>query len=298
MQDRLQAMQIFTRVAELASFTLAAADLGLSKTHVSNRVGQLETHLGTRLLQRTTRRVTLTQDGQLYYQRCLWMLDEMQELDNLFQDEGQGLAGKLRIDMPTGLAKNLVLPKLGQFLDSHPRLEMEISCSDRRVDLVAEGLDAVLRVGAQPDQGVIARHLADMPMVSCASPSYLDRYGRPQSLADLNGHQLVHYTQVLGDSQGAFEYLQDAEPRQLAMPARLTVNQTEAYSQACLAGLGIIQVPEHGVRQWLASGQLEQVLPQLAIAPMPLWLLYPHRRHLSKRLGAFSRWLEGLLAGA
>ncbi|WKE67016.1 LysR family transcriptional regulator [Gallaecimonas kandeliae] len=295
MQDRLQAMQIFLRVADLKSFTKAAADLGLSKTHVSNLVAQLEAHLGARLLHRTTRSVTLTQDGSLFVERCQPLLAEVQEVETLFQTSPGQLAGSLRVDMPIGLALGLVLPNLGDFLDRHPKLKVELSSSDRRVDLVAEGFDCVVRGGPVVDQGLIARHLADMAQCNCASPAYLARFGNPQSLNDLAGHRVVHYSQVLGAAAPEFEFQGQGGLESFPMDAVLTVNQSDSYIRACLAGLGIIQNPRHSVQPLLDSGQLVEILPKFRPPPLPLWLLYPHRRHLSKRLQAFAGWLEGLL---
>ncbi|WP_115720623.1 LysR family transcriptional regulator [Gallaecimonas mangrovi] len=298
MQDPLNAMQIFMRVAESQSFTQAANDLALSKTHVSNRVAQLERWAGARLLQRTTRSVSLTLDGQQFYLRCQQMLDEVQELESLFKTSEAALTGKLRIDMPTGLAKNPVLPHLPAFLEAHPGLDVELSCTDRRVDMVSEGFDAVVRGGPVRDQGVIARHLLDIPQMNFASPAYIARFGKPETLEDLAKHQVVHYTQMLDNSQGEFEYQWQGERKTLPMASRVTVNSAEAYLQACLAGLGIIQRPRLAHHDLPESQQLIPILTDYVPPPMPLWLLYPHRRHLSKRLQVFSDWLSQLLSNA
>lgn len=292
MQDPLSAMHIFVRVAELRSFTQAALVLGLSKTHVSNRVAQLEQWAGARLLQRTTRSVTLTHDGQQFYRRCQLMLDEMQDLESLFTTKEAELSGVLRIDMPTGLARKHVLPRLGAFLDAHPKLNIELSCTDRRVDVVAEGFDAVVRGGAVQDEGLVARHLADLKHQNLASPDYLARHGTPLHPDELGGHYLINYAQVLGAGEGSFDYVAGRQLGAVAMPSRITVNSAEAYQQACLAGLGIIQVP---VLPGQAMAPLVAILADYVPPPMPLWLLYPHRRHLSKRLLAFSNWLADSL---
>lgn len=292
MQDKLQALQMFVRVAQLGSFTQAGVSLGVSKTHVSNVILQLEQHLGCRLLHRTTRRVSLTHDGQLCYDRSLLLLDEYQELETLFQQQNQQISGALRVDLSTGMARHVLMPKLPDFLQQYPNITLELSSTDRKVDLIAEGFDCVIRVGTVRDEGVVARQLALLPMRNLASPAYLNRYGLPQTPQDLSGHQLVHYVNVLGQQDAGFEYLEQGQPRSQAMPGLITVNNADAYTAACLAGLGIIQAPVIGAVAYLQSGALVDILPQYRCAPMPVWLLYPHRRHLSRRLQVFMHWFE------
>ncbi|MEO4045993.1 LysR family transcriptional regulator [Pseudomonas sp. CAU 1711] len=289
--DRLHAMQAFVRVAELASFTRAAESLGQPKASVSLLVQQLENQLGARLLHRTTRRVSLTQDGQACYERCKDLLADAEEIEAMFQLDASQLRGRLRVDMNQAVARDLVLPRLAEFLAAHPRLQLELSCTDHRVDLIREGFDCVLRVGGQADPGLIARPLGQMEQINCASPAYLQRFGTPHSLADLSAHRLVHYVSVLGSKPDGWEYQEDGQTRVLDMPGALTVNSTDAYSQACLAGLGLIQVPRVGVLPQLADGRLVEVLPAYRAAPMPVVLLYPHRRNLSKRVQLFMDWL-------
>ena len=293
--DRFHAMRAFVRVAELASFTRAAESLGQPKASVSLLVQQLENQLGARLLHRTTRRVSLTQDGQACYERCKDLLTDAEEIEAMFQLEASQLRGRLRVDMNQAVARDLVLPHLAEFLLAHPQLELELSCTDHRVDLIREGFDCVVRVGGQVDPGLIARPLGQMEQINCASPAYLQRFGTPRNLQDLAGHRLVHYVPNLGARTDGWEYIENGEPRSLDMPGALTVNSTDAYSQACLAGLGLIQVPRVGVLPYLADGRLVEVLPEYRAAPMPVFLLYPHRRNLSKRVQVFMDWLAGLV---
>jgi len=285
-------MHIFTRVAELSSFTQAADALGLPKASVSTAVQQLEAQLGTRLLHRTTRRVALTQDGQVFYERCKDLLADVDELQTMFQHkEAQALRGRVRLDMSTGLARQAVIPRLPELLQVHPLLELEISSTERRVDLVREGFDCVLRAGPVVDSSLIARPLGAMRMVNCASPAYLQAHGTPQTLADLATHRLVHYASTLGARPGGFEYVQNDQDSSLPMAGAVTVNNADAYTSACLAGLGIIQVPAVGVQNHLQSGQLVAVLPDYPARPMPLNLLYVNRRNLSKRVRVVMDWL-------
>ncbi len=290
-------MHIFTRVAELNSFTQAALALGLPKASASTAVQQLERLLGTRLLHRTTRKVQLTQDGQVFYERCKDVLADVDELQTMFQQQGaQALRGRVRLDMSTGVARNIVIPRLPELLQMHPQLEVELSSTERRVDLVREGFDCVVRAGVVSDPGLIARPLGQMRMVNCASPAYLQAQGTPGSLADLAGHALVHYASTLGAKPAGFEYLDGAQAGQLPMAGAVTVNNADAYTAACLAGLGLIQVPWLGVRDLLAQGRLVEVLPQYPAPAMPLALVYANRRNVSQRVRVVMDWLAGVLS--
>jgi DNA-binding transcriptional LysR family regulator len=296
--DQLDEMRIFLRVAELASFTQAAAQLGLPKASVSGAVQHLENRLGVRLLQRTTRRVQLTRDGQAYYERSRDLLADMEELHTLFHQDATQLSGRLRVDMPASLARLALIPLLPDFLARHPGLALELGCNDRRVDLVQEGFDCVIRVGALVDSSLVARPLGLLRQINCASPAYLARHGQPRCLEDLAGHRLIQYQPVLGGQGAEFEYLDATGQRQaLPMPAALTVNATDAYARACLAGLGIIQSPAAGLQTYLAEGRLVEILPEHQAPPLPVHLLYPNRRHLPRRVQAFMGWVAEALAG-
>lgn len=290
-------MHIFVRVAELASFTQAAEALGIPKASASTAVQQLETQLGTRLLHRTTRRVQLTQDGQAYYERCKDLLADVDELQSMFQHlDGAGLRGRVRIDMSTGMARNVVVPRLPELLARHPGLEVELSSTERRVDVVREGFDCVLRTGAVVDSSLVARPLGLARLVNCASPAYLRAHGTPRSLADLPGHRLVHFVNTLGARSAGFEAVVDGALVLTPMQGALTVNNAEAYMAGCLAGLGLIQVPHLGVVDLLARGDLVEVLPQLAAPPMPLTLMYANRRNLPRRVRTVMDWLAQVVA--
>ncbi|MDN5680927.1 MAG: LysR family transcriptional regulator, partial [Ewingella sp.] len=203
--DKLQAMQLFIRVAELESFTRAADTLGLPKGSVSRQIQALESALGTRLLYRTTRRVQLTQDGMVYYERCRDLLANLDELDGLFLHDPSTISGRLRVDMPVSLARNLVITKLPAFLQQYPGIELELSSSDRLVDVVREGFDCVVRVGHLKDSGLIARSVGKLTQINCASPDYLARFGYPESLGALASHPVVDYAVNLGSRPQGFE---------------------------------------------------------------------------------------------
>ena len=295
--DQFEAMRVYLRVAELKSFTQAANSLGQPKATVSATVQRLEQSLGTRLLHRTTRRVEMTQDGQVYYERCRDLLADVDELNGLFSGDTTELTGRLRVDMSTGVAKFTVLPRLHEFLARHPKLELELSSTDRRVDLVREGFDCVVRVGTLNDSSLIARPLGHYVQYNCASRAYLDRYGVPQTLADLANHRLVHYVSNFGSRSAGFEYVdEEGGAQSLPMAGALTVNNAEAYVAACLAGLGIVQIPAPAAGDELHHwGRLVEILPQYRAAPMPVSIIYPNRRQLPRRVQAFMAWLAEVI---
>ena len=293
--NKLELLRTFVRVTELSSFTGAGESLGLPRSTVSEHVQALEELLGARLLQRTTRKVQATQDGRVLYERSKDLLAHMEELEGLFRQDETQLTGRIRVDLPTMMARDLILPRLPHFMDAHPLIELEISATDRQVDLLAEGFDCVLRVGAQPDQSVVARLLCSMPMINCVSAGYLQRYGVPRTLADLADHHLVHYVRPLGSRSAGFEYLQGNKVQRLPMAGRVTVNSTDAYKSACLGGFGIIQVPALGIGDQLASGELVAVLPDYPAPPLDVSLLYAGQRHLPLRVRVFMDWLAATL---
>lgn len=295
---RLDDLLAFVRTAELASFTQAATSLGLPKASVSAAVQRLEAALGSRLLSRTTRRVQLTPDGVLAYERCKDLLADIEELQTLFQPGGAALQGRLRLDMPIGLARHVVVPRLPEFLAAHPQLALELSSTDRRVDLVREGFDCVVRVGALADSSLVARPLGHYRQLNLASPAYLAAHGVPRTLDDLAAHRLVHYTTTLGARPTGFEVEDPAAPgsvRRIAMAGAVTVNNSDAYTSACLAGLGIIQSPAVALRPLIEAGALVEVLPAHRAPALPVSLLVAHRRQLPKRVHAVVAWLDGVI---
>lgn len=293
--DLLDALAVVRRVAELASFTRAAEELGRPKASVSAIVRALELRLGTRLLHRTTRRVVLTADGAAVLERARAMLDDADELQSMFRADGD-ITGRIRVDMPTGTARHIVAPALPEFLAAHPHVEIELGSTDRRVDPVRDGYDCVLRVGTVRDSSLVARPLGCFRVLSVASPAYVARYGAPASIDDLASHRLVGYAQMPGTPADGFEYVDsDGNVRMCPMPTPVVVNNGETYQAACLAGVGIIQAPEPGVRALVDDGLLLDLLVHAQAEPMPVTLLYPHRRHLPRRVRVFMAWIEDVV---
>lgn len=293
--DRIDLFRIFTRVVECASFTRAADTLGLPRSSVSAAVMELEGRLGARLLHRTTRRVSPTQDGAALYERCLRLIADVEETEGLFRETSVGIGGRLRIDVPGRIGRLIIAPALPDFLVRYPHIDIDLRVTDRAVNLVEESVDCVLRVGPLGDSGLIARKIGELPLINVASPGYLAQYHTPSVPGDLGAHLAVNYASPSTDRVEDWEWIEDGEVRMLPMRARVTVNNAEAYIACCLAGLGLIQIPAYDVRRHLEAGELVEVMPNHRAAPMPIALLYPHRQHLSRRLQVFAVWLDDLL---
>lgn len=291
--DRLQAMEVFVRVAELGSFSKAAEQMGLPAATVTNAIQALEKRVGVRLLQRTTRKVTLTDDGAAYLERCQRLLAEFQDVENLFEQEQP--QGVVRVDLPERLAHKTVIPALPGFFARYPDIRVKLNASDRFVDLVGEGVDCVVRVGILNDSTLVARRVGSLEQITCASVAYLERHGRPQNLADLSRHVLVNFFSSRTGRDLPWEYEQAGELKTLKMQGQVSVASSEAYLACCVAGLGLIQVPRAGIEDLLAQGVLEEVLPAFKPPRLPMSIVYAHNRHLSARVRVFVDWLAELL---
>lgn len=293
----LDALIIFARVAEMTSFTRAAESLGIQKGRVSAVIRELEQTLGVTLLHRTTRSVQLTEDGRVFYLRANHLLTEAQELQSMFVGSGAPLRGKLRVDMPTELAQAIVVPALPQLMALHPELELEISSTDRRVDLVQEGFDCVVRLGPVVDETLIARPLGQLRMINAASPNYLARFGIPHTIDDLlsQGHQMVHYTRNFGARLAGWEYPVAGGYTSILLPGTMQFNNVQTYHEAGLAGVGLIQAGYSALAHHLARGDLVEILPDLRPEPLAASFVVAHRRNLSQRVRVFMNWLEDIL---
>jgi DNA-binding transcriptional LysR family regulator len=287
--DRLDVMRLYTRIVDRRSFTVAAQDLEVPRSTATQVIKELEARLGVRLLQRTTRSVRSTLDGDAYYQRCVAILGEIEEAESAFRNAKPH--GLLRVDVHGTLARHFVLPGLPAFLAEYPNLQLLMSEGDRLVDLVREGIDCVLRVGDLQDGAMIGRRVAMLTEVTCASPMYLARYGVPTGLEDLDGHVAIAFMSSVTGVALLQEFAVDGGLRKLVLPATVTVAAAESYVAAARLGLGLIQVPQYHVAEDLATGRLVEVLPQHRPSPTPVSLLYPHRRQLSLRVRVFIDWL-------
>jgi DNA-binding transcriptional LysR family regulator len=296
--DRFDAMRLFTRIVELKSFSKAAEDLMLPPATATHAIKQLEARLGVRLLHRTTRQVSPTPDGEAYYRRCLGILADVEETEAGFGASGVPPKGKLRVDLQETLARRFVLPRLREFFARYPDIELEIGTNDRYVDLVREGVDCVLRVGTLRDSSLVARRVATLRQVSCATPAYLKRYGKPKTLDDLRSHLAVNFHSSATGRLLPLEFEVEGAVRTVQLGGKVSVYNADAYTECCLNDLGIVQVPRYRVAELLDNGRLREVLPRHPPPPLSVSVLYPHQRQLSPRVRAFVDWLAELLASA
>jgi DNA-binding transcriptional LysR family regulator len=296
--QNLEPLLIFITVAEMGSFTHAADSLGIQKGRASTSVRKLEEELGVRLLHRTTRSVQLTEDGRLFHARARDLLADVDDLHSMFAGDRVALRGRLRVDLPTEVARATIVPALPDFMATHPELELELSSTDRQVDLVQEGFDCVLRLGPIGDEMLIARPLGKLRMVNAASPTYLARQGVPRALADLRHqeHRTIHFGTTLGARPSGWEYPDGENYATLQLPGALHVNSAQTYEAAALAGLGLIQAPLLGVGRYLESGALVEILPEFRRRSLAVSLVVAHPRNLSRRVRAFMKWIENVLA--
>jgi LysR family transcriptional regulator, regulator for bpeEF and oprC len=292
--DRLKAMQLFTRVVDLGSFTKAADQIGMSRASATDLIKQLETYLGVRLLQRSTRQVNATVDGRSYYQHCLSILTQVEEAESVFSHTARHPQGRLKIDLPLSLARLVVIPALPDFHGRYPGIVLEIGSGDRMIDLVHEGVDCVVRIGALSPSTLIARRLPPLRQVTCASADYVARYGRLTSLEELGRHRGIDYLSATTGKLLPLEFCVDGQVREQNLRAGLAVNNGEAYVAACEAGFGIAQVPYYHVAAQLARGTLIELIPEHRPPPLPMTILYPHHRHLTPRLRVFIDWMSDL----
>lgn len=288
------ALRIFLKVAELQSLTAAGHQLGIPKSQVSRRVRGLEQQLGARLFHRSTRVVRLTADGEALLPRAHRVVREADEIGALFRS-GRRLRGRVRVDLPVTLARRLVLPALPDLLARHPELELFVSTTDRIVDVVREGFDCVVRVGTPADSELVQRKLGELPLINLVSKQYAERHGIPKTLEDLDEHRVVHWASKLGSDTPVFEWDVDGRTHHRSMVASVTVNNTDAYSAACLAGLGIVQIPLVGMRDRLANGAVVEVLPQYRCDPMPVSILHTHGRRPPARVKVVLDWIAHAL---
>lgn len=286
-------MRVFTRVTERRSFTLAAEDLGLPRSTLSDVVKQLEMRLGVRLLQRTTRQISPTLDGEAYYQRCLSILAEVEAAEAAFG--GAKPKGLLRLDVQGTLARYWVLPRMPDFFRAYPDIEVRMSEGDRFVDLIREGVDCVMRVGVLQDSDMIARRLAMLDEVTLASPSYIEAHGTPKVPGDLqHGHRMIGFHSSATGAVLPLVFTIDGEVSKMTLPSMMSVNGADSYYEAALLGFGLIQCPRYRAEADLKSGKIVELLADYPPTPTPVSVLYPRNRQLSPRVRVFIDWLTAL----
>jgi LysR family transcriptional regulator for bpeEF and oprC len=294
--DRLVAMRIFARVVEAGSFVKAADSLQLSVANVSRSVQALETHLGARLLNRTTRNISITEDGEMYYQRCVNVLAEVEDMEAELTHVKHNPKGKLKVNLPALVARTTVIPALPEFFAMYPDIEIEMGLSDRQVDIVEEGVDCVIRVGELEDSGLVAKCIGKLDRVTCASPSYLAKYGEPHTLEDLRHHIGVNYVSANTGRVRGWEFIVDGKTEVLDMKGVIAVNDADAYVQCGLHGLGILKGTRYTLAAYLKSGALQEILKDYPSPVGPISILFSPNRHLPRKIRVFVDWVVEVFA--
>lgn len=291
--DQLLAIRAFARVVEAGGFTRAADSLNMPIATVSKLVQELEAHLGARLLQRTTRRVTVTPEGWDYYAKGMRILHDLEDIDASFNLAGGRPRGHLRVDVGGSTARDVLIPLLPDFMARYPDIRIDLGVSDRSVDLIGDNVDCVIRGGPLDSSSLVARRLGEATMVTCATPDYLKQYGVPAYPEELrNGHRLVSYVSSQNGRAVPFRFERDGERCEIKAEHRIGVNESNAHLAACLAGLGIVQTFSYGAGAALRDGLLVEILRPWRPAPYPFHVVYPQARHVTHRLRVFMDWLQ------
>jgi LysR family transcriptional regulator for bpeEF and oprC len=290
--DQLSAIRAFARVVEAGSFTRAAASLDMPNATMSKSVQELEAHLGVRLLQRTTRRVTVTAEGQEYYAKARRVLKDLEDIDTSFNTARSTPRGQLRIDVGGSTARDVLIPLLPDFMARYPEIRIDLGVSDRSVDLVGDNVDCVIRGGPLDDSSLIARQIGHAEMVTCATPAYLKQHGVPAYPDELkNGHKLVGYLSTRTGRAFPFRFLHDGKQSEIATEYRIGISESNAHLAACVAGIGIVQTFAYSVETSLRDGTLVEILKSWRPPSYPFHVVYPHNRHVTQRLRVFIDWL-------
>ncbi|MBU3059852.1 LysR family transcriptional regulator [Pseudomonas indica] len=295
--DRFDAMQAFARVVETGSFTKAAETLHMSKTSVTQLVQQLEARLRVRLLNRTTRKVNVTADGAAYYERVVRLLADMDDAETSLSSAATSPRGRLRVDVPSPLARLILVPALPAFHARYPDIQLDMGVSDRIVDLIDENVDCVVRGGELTDQSLMMRHVADLQLGVFAAPSYLQRAGTPEHPRELEDthHRIVGF--LWARSGKALPYAMHRGGERVNVHGRhvLAVDDGNAYLAAGLAGLGVLWLPDYMAKAHRANGELVPLFEDWRLDPMPLYIAFPPNRHVSAKLRVFIDWVAELM---
>jgi LysR family transcriptional regulator, regulator for bpeEF and oprC len=289
--DRFLAMKVFVRVVESGSFSKAADAMRLPAASVSRTVQALEAHLGARLLNRTTRSISITEDGEIYYERCVRVLGEVDEMESVLSRSKLSPKGTVRVSLPALMAKSTVIEALPEFFAQYPDIRLEMNLTDKNIDIVESGVDCVIRVGAVGDVGLVAKTIGSYMQITAAAPSYLEKFGEPKTLEDLDHHMCVDYLVSTTGRVRTWEFLVDGETRTIALKAVLAVNDADSYVACGIAGLGLIQASSYTLASFLANGTLREVLRSYPSYPRVVSILYAANRHQPRRVRAFIDWV-------
>jgi LysR family transcriptional regulator for bpeEF and oprC len=296
--DRFYAMKVFTRVVESRSFVKAGESLQLATPQVSRTLQALEAHLGARLLNRTTRSISLTEDGETYYERCIRVLADVEEMEAELAHAKLNPTGTVKVNLPSLIAKTAIIPALSEFFSLYPEIQVQMGLSDRQVDIVEEGVDCVIRTGELEDSGLVARRIGNLPRVTCASPSYLEKYGEPKTLEELGDHIGVNYVSSNTGRFRGWDFVVDGKIETIDMRSVVAVNEVDAYVTCGLHGLGIVKGALYPLAPYIKTGALREILKDFPSPPRPISIMYARNRHLPRKVRVFADWVADLFARA
>lgn len=296
--DRFDALQVFVRVVEAGSFTKAAHTLQMSKTTVTQLVQQLEAQLRVKLLNRTTRQVKVTADGKAYYERVVQLLADLEDADSSVSGASAQPKGRLRVDVPSPLARMVLIPALPKFHARYPEIQLDMGVSDRKVDVIGENMDCVIRGGELSDSSLMARRVGNLALGIYAAPSYLAHAGRPSDPRELEGthHRIVGYLRSSRGTVAPVEMRLGRERVEIRGRYVIAVDDGNAYLAAGLAGMGILWLPRYMAEPHVKLGELQSLFDGWKLDPMPLYIAFPPNRHVSARLRVFIEWVTELMA--
>jgi LysR family transcriptional regulator, regulator for bpeEF and oprC len=294
--NKLQAMQVFARVVETGGMTAAADSLQMPKATVSTLIQQLEASLGVKLLNRTTRSVAVTTDGAAYYPRCVAILGQIQDTEESLTRRHASPSGRLRVEVPTLMARLIIVPALPTFFAAFPNIDLQLGCSEGRADLIEEGIDCALWSGELEDSTLIARRVGQLYFGTCASPDYLVRHGQPRHPDELSAHVCINHFSPRTGKHSDWVFAKDGVRVQTALRGLVALDDENSYVAAAEAGLGIAQIPAFVLKDAIERGSLELVLGDWFPEPAPLSVVYPQNRHLSSKIRVFVDWLAELFS--
>lgn len=293
--DRLVSMQAFTRVVDVGSFARAAESLDLPKATITRLIQKLETHLCVKLLHRTTRRISVTTDGAAYYERCVRILGDIDEAEHLLMRQNNSPRGTLTVDTTSGLAKMVLMPQLRNFFNAYPELELELTSNGKPIDLLKEGVDVVVRVGAL-EESMVARRIGRLTLAFYASPIYLRRFGTPQDLSELAQHRAVNFLSNRTGRVTPWSLTRGDERSEMLLPSVISTNDADVYLGCAVEGHGIARISRAAADPYVSSGRLVEVMPEWQTDELPISAMYPQNRHLSAKVRVFVNWAAEVFA--
>jgi LysR family transcriptional regulator, regulator for bpeEF and oprC len=294
--NKLQAMEVFVRVVETGGITRAADSLRMPKATATTLIQQLEAALGVKLLNRTTRSVSVTTDGVAYYERCVAVLAHIRETEESLVQRHATPGGRLRVDVPTLMARSVIVPALPTFFARYPDIELQLGCSERRADLIEEGIDCAVWSGELEDSSLIARRVGQLFFATCAAPSYLAARGQPRHPSELAAHRCINHFSPRTGKVFDWVFAKNSVRIQTSLRGHIALDDENSYVAAAEAGLGIAQIPAFVLKEAMERGSLELVLGDWFPEPVPLNVVYPQNRHLSSKLRVFVDWIADLFS--